>query len=265
MPERNSKNKADGDVKTGRGSRQMDGHWRQVRSDLGLPDAVSVDLLAQAFCHASYAREAGLGANASNQRLEFLGDAVLDLILVEHLYGRHQGVPEGTLTKMKAAAARSQTLARVARQRSLGDYLCLGHGEEETGGRKKPSLLADCLEALVGAVYLSTDLGVTRAFVLGWFAEALSPIEAQDAVYDFKTALQELVQRETKRTPVYVTAETLGPPHARTFVVEVHFDGWTIGTGQGSSKQTAQQSAAHNALEHRAEWLEKLRLSGERK
>lgn len=229
--------------------------WRQVRGLLDLPDRVSSRLLAQAFTHASFAREAGMSASDSNQRLEFLGDAVLDLILVEHLFAAHPEVHEGVLTKMKATAARSQTLARIARHMGLGAHLLLGRGEEETGGRHKASLLADCFEAVVGAVYLSTDLATTRRFVLACFDNVLRDIEAQQDIFDYKTALQELMQEHTKKTPSYHTVATTGPPHERTFVVQVRFNSMVMGQGQGSSKQAAQQAAARDAYEHRDAWL----------
>jgi len=232
--------------------------WRKAREALGLPEDLRPKLLAQAFTHTSFAREAQLGPEASNQRLEFLGDAVLDLILVEYLFRTHEAAAEGSLTKMKASAARANTLARVARQMGLGEHLLLGHGEEETGGRKKPSLLEDCLEALVGAMYLSTGLETTREFVLSRFAEVLEDVAARQAAYDHKTALQEFLQQHTKRTPSYETVETLGPAHERTFVVEVSFDGKTIGRGSGSSKQTAQQAAAEEALSTKKAWSEQL-------
>lgn len=232
-----------------------DEHWEAVREAIGLPKTVRPDLLRQAFSHASFARETAMGANGSNQRLEFLGDAVLDVILAEYLYQAHPDVPEGELTRMKAAAVRSHALARLARQLQLGKYMLLGRGEEDTGGREKPSLLADCFEALVGAVYLSTGLAATRRFVLAKFKAMLQEIEAQQGTFDHKTALQELLQERTKQLPQYVTVQTMGPPHARTFVVQVQFQGTTVGEGSGSSKQAAQQQAARAALESRDKWL----------
>ena len=196
-----------------------------------------------------------MGASDSNQRLEFLGDAVLDLILVEHLFAAHPDVHEGTLTKMKATAARSQTLARIARRMGLGEHLLLGRGEEETGGRHKSSLVADCFEALIGAVYLSTDLATTRRFALACFEDTLRDIEAQQDIFDHKTVLQELMQERTKQTPSYHTVATIGPPHERTFVVQVRFNSLVMGQGQGSSKQAAQQAAARDASDHRDAWL----------
>lgn len=232
-----------------------DDHWEEAREAIGLPKAVRPELLRQAFSHASFARENSMGATGSNQRLEFLGDAVLDLILAEYMYQAHPEIPEGELTRMKAAAVRSHALARLARQLELGQYMLLGRGEEDTGGREKPSLLADCFEALVGAVYLSTGLAATRRFVLSKFKAMLQEIEAKQSTFDHKTALQELLQERTKQLPQYVTVQTIGPPHARTFVVQVEFHGTMVGEGVGSSKQAAQQAAARVALDSRETWL----------
>jgi ribonuclease-3 len=216
------------------------------------------ELLAQAFTHTSYAREMSLPQVGSNQRLEFLGDAVLDLILAEHLYLTHPDISEGKLTKLKAAAVRSESLARIARQIGLGQYLLLGRGEADTGGREKPSLLADAFEALVGAVYLSVGYKAASDFVLGCCEALIVEVEAQHEVFDYKTSLQELLQEHTKQTPTYETVETLGPPHDRTFVVEVRYSANTIGRGEGPSKQAAQQSAAHAALAEQPTWLPKI-------
>lgn len=232
--------------------------WESIRATLELPETVSPDLLAQAFCHTSYAREMGWPQSASNQRLEFLGDAVLDLILAEHLFLAHPDILEGKLTKMKAAAVRAHSLARISLQMDLGQYLLLGHGEEETGGRKKPSLLADAFESLLGAVYLSAGLDAARDLVNCLFKDLLIEIEAQQEIFDYKTSLQELLQEHTKQTPVYNTVDTLGPPHDRIFVVDVIFGSLVIGQGRGPSKQTAQQAAASFALENQSDWLEKV-------
>ncbi len=237
------------------GSSPNDQPWEAVRTALGLPEGVQSSLLRQAFTHSSYAREAAPGSAASNQRLEFLGDAVLDLILAGHLYLSHPALSEGRLTKMKATAVRAETLARIAADMDLGRFLALGRGEADSGGRYKPSLLADCLEALVAAVYLSTDLATTEEFVLDRFAGVLSTIEVEQSQFDHKTALQELLQDRTRQAPTYRTVSASGPPHERVFVVEVVHAGLVIGQGQGASKQVAQQAAAGEALATRDQWL----------
>jgi ribonuclease III len=232
-----------------------DSHWESVAAALGLPEGTQHSYLAQAFSHTSFAREFGAGPAASNQRLEFLGDAVLDVVLAQHLYLCFPSLPEGRLTKMKAAIVRAETLSRVAATLSLGDYMLLGRGEEDTGGRGKPSLLADCLEALVGAVYLCAGLEGAREFVLRVFAGPLDEVIADQRDFDHKTALQELLQEVAKQTPTYNTVETTGPPHERLFRVEVRFNDVAIGCGEGASKQLAQQVAAGDALARRDEWL----------
>lgn len=226
----------------------------ELAKQLRLPN-MDTGLLTQAFAHASWIRERGVPGIESNQRLEFLGDAVLELMLAEYLYTRMPDIPEGDLTRLKALVARSATLARVARQAGLGEYLLLGRGEEETGGRHKASLLADSLEALIGAVYLAKGMRTTRALVMRLLGDVLATLNEQAHVFDHKTALQELVQRHTKQIPRYVTVAATGPPHERMFEVEVRFQGICIGRGTGLSKQAAQQVAAGDALAGQDEWL----------
>jgi ribonuclease III len=216
---------------------------------------MDIDLLQQAFAHGSWVREQSIPGLESNQRLEFLGDAVLELFLAEYLYHHLPGLPEGQLTRLKAVVARSATLARIARQTGLGDYLLLGRGEEETGGRQKASLLADSVEALIGAVYVAKGLRSARALVMRLFGDSLAALDDQSHLFDHKTALQELVQRHTKQIPRYATIGTHGPPHDRVFEVEARFQGQGIGRGEGRSKQDAQQAAAGDALAGRAVWL----------
>jgi ribonuclease-3 len=213
------------------------------------------NLLRQAFCHSSYAREHGWDPSKSNQRLEFLGDAVLDVVLAEHLFLEYPHLPEGQLTKMKAAAVRSQTLSRVARKLDLGAGLLIGKGETETGGREKPSLLADGLEALIGAVYISGGMEAARKVILRVFADILAEDHIGASSFDHKTALQETMQQEARLTPRYAVKAVYGPPHARIFTVEVFCGERTIGRGAGPSKQAAQQEAAREALLRQSEWL----------
>lgn len=231
--------------------------------ELGIPASVPPELLAQAFCHASYARETGLGSTASNQRLEFLGDAVLGLVLAKHLFLQYPEVPEGTLTRMRATAVRAEALARAAGRLGLGQYLLLGKGEEATGGRTKPSMLADCLEALVGVLYLATDLATTEAYILERVVLALEEIEAPEHFFDYKTALQELLQRLAEKAPTYIITGTSGPPHRRVFQAEVRSGDLAIGAGEGPSKQAAQQDAARVALGDSETWLAQVRPSPE--
>lgn len=229
-------------------------HWDEVRAALQLPP-VPDELLQQAFQHGSYVRELGVDPIQSNQRLEFLGDAVLDLIVAEELYRHNPDLHEGLLTKTKASAVRAGSLSRVADKMQLGQYLLLGHGEEESGGRHKPSILADAVEALLGAVYLACGLDQTREFLLPYLDLQLNASEPGFAHFDHKTLLQELVQSETKQLPEYVVVQTTGPAHNLTFTVEVRFGKDVIGRGTGGSKRKAEQDAARLALEHREDWL----------
>ena len=228
--------------------------WDEVRKVLELPSSQDLALLEQAFCHGSYVREAGLSGLTSNQRLEFLGDAVLDVVLAAELYERNPRLAEGQLTKLKASLVRAETLHQVATRLGLGKYVLLGCGEEDSGGRRKPSILADCLEALIGAIYLSCGWEAARDFVSRNFSSLMEQRNAGELTYDYKTDLQELLQANGGHPPTYATVETLGPPHERTFVMEVRFKGRVIGSGQGGNKQEAEQNAASEALATQDDW-----------
>jgi ribonuclease III len=227
--------------------------WQELRAALDLP-SVPDDLLQQAFQHGSYVRELGLDPVVSNQRLEFLGDAVLDLIIADELYRKHDDLHEGILTKSKASLVRAGSLARVAAALDLGEYLLLGRGEDESGGRHKSSLLADVFEALVGAIYLGAGLEPARRFVLTHL-----PIDGVIAEtehrFDHKTALQELLQSHARQLPQYRTVSAEGPAHDLMFTVEVSFLGRPLGRGQGRSKRSAEQEAAYLALQMKPQWL----------
>ena len=226
--------------------------WRQFMHDNGLPRMEDA-LLRQAFSHPSYVRELQQPAATSNQRLELLGDAVLDVVIVEYLYDRYSEEPEGELTRRKAAMVRRTALAQIAQRLELGDLLLLGHGEEETGGRHKASLLADALEAVIGAIYLAGGWEGARRFILTQF-EPLFTQGAHSDDFDYKSQLQQLVQSRAKSLPVYETVRASGPPHERIFEAEVRFGGHSLGRGQGGSKRLAEQRAAQEALEQRQAW-----------
>ncbi len=234
--------------------------WRQFMVRNGLPRMEDA-LLQQAFSHPSFVRELQQPPAASNQRLELLGDSVLDLVIAEYLYHHYPEEPEGELTRRKAALVRRTALAQVAESLGMGDLLLLGHGEEDTGGRHKASLLADALEALIGAVYLAGGWQAAQKFVLRHF----EPLLAQGAHaddFDYKSQLQQLVQARARSLPHYETVRVTGPPHDRVFEAEVSFQGRALGRGQGSSKRLAEQRAAQEALEHRREWAAHLRSQG---
>ena len=230
--------------------------WQELREALDLP-SVPDELLKQAFQHGSYVREQGLDPVLSNQRLEFLGDAVLDVIMADELYRNHPDLPEGVLTKSKASLVRAGSLSRAAAAIDLGQYLLLGRGEDESGGRQKASLLADVFEALIGAIYLGAGLEAAREFVLRHVPIGGVIAEAEHR-FDHKTALQELVQSRARQLPQYRTVASEGPAHDLIFTVEASFLGQTIGIGRGPNKRTAEQEAAHQALQTKDEWLPKV-------
>ncbi len=229
---------------------------QQLAEALGLPNSAQ-QLLREAFSHPSYVREAGRSAYESNQRLEFLGDAIIDAVIADELYARFPEMTEGWLTRAKAAIVRTANLARVARELELGKYLLLGRGEENSGGRTKTSLLADVLEALVGAIYLSAGWAAAQKFVLGHLLDVINEVEDQ-SFQDAKTTLQELFQAHTQSTPQYVTVSSTGPPHAPVFEVEVGFGERVLGRGTGHNKQQAEQAAARAALAEQEQWIAEL-------
>jgi ribonuclease-3 len=232
------------------------GPWRKLTRKLGLPP-IDNKLVQQAFAHGSYVREQGLPQAASNQRLEFLGDAVLDLIVAEELFRLHPDLPEGELTRRKAALVCAPALAEVASELGLGEHLLLGRGEEDSGGREKQSLLAEALEALVGAIFVAEGLDLAREFVLAKVNIALA--EAQCSRLDSKSRLQELLQSRVKRLPEYVLTAADGPAHHRQFAVEARVGQVVIGRGVGTSKRQAEQQAAAEALDRCESWLAELR------
>ena len=228
--------------------------FADLRRRLGLQD-VPDELLEQAFRHTSYVREQCLPDLASNQRLEFLGDTVLDIVFADYLYRTRPELTEGQLTRLKAELVRQSALAVVADELELGNYLLLGKGEESTGGRTKPSLLADAVEALIGAVFLAGGLDAARELVLCHFSGLLDATQRRDSLYDSKSHLQELLQGNGEDPPSYIVVRTEGPPHDRVFYVEARADGRVVGRGAGSSKRDAEQQAAQAALECADEWL----------
>lgn len=222
----------------------------------GLIEAVGWDLepglLERALTHRSFAYENG--GLPTNERLEFLGDSVLGLIVTDSLYRDNPEVSEGQLAKLRAGVVNMRALAGVARSLNLGEHLRLGRGEETTGGRDKHSILADGLEALIGAVYLSAGIPGAQEFVHRLFQPLLADSAALGAGLDWKTSLQELAAAETLGPPEYVVTES-GPDHAKNFVASAVVGGQPLGSGNGTSKKLAEQEAAAEAwmrLRHRA-------------
>lgn len=214
-------------------------------SALGTP--IDGELLVLALTHRSFAHEAG--GIPTNERLEFLGDSVLGIIVTEYLYRHHPDVPEGDLARMRAATVSQRALASVARGLGLGPYILLGRGELVTGGREKDSILSDTVEALIGATYLCHGLEHTRAVVERLVADLLSEAQRLGAGLDWKTSLQELAAERGLGGPVYAVTGT-GPDHARTFDAVVSLDGAPWGSGTGTSKKVAEQNAAEDAYQH---------------
>ena len=210
---------------------------------------INPSLLEQALIHSSYLNEYPGTVPASNERLEFLGDAVLGFIVAEKLYQNSPGLAEGEMTRIRSALVRRETLAQIARSLKLGDYLYLGKGEEAGGGRQKPANLSGALEAVIAAVYLDRGLAVTRELVLGWLSEELQEVAGRGKGVDYKSQLQEMIQSEYHSSPSYRTIQSAGPDHDKLFTVEVMIGDKVLGRGAGKSKKMAETKAARDALE----------------
>ncbi len=206
-------------------------------------------LLEQALVHSSYVNENPGFAPASNERLEFLGDAILGFIVAEELYQRFSQFSEGEMTKLRSSLVRRDALSRMARAISLGNYLYLGKGEEASGGRRKPANLAGALEALIAAIFLDRGLSTARDFVLRSADKALNKMPSQGVEADYKSQLQEIIQARQQQTPTYKVIEAVGPDHDRAFTVEVRVGDTVLGRGSGKSKKVAETEAARSALD----------------
>ena len=205
-------------------------------------------LLQQAMYHRSYLNEAGESVE-SNERMEFLGDAVLGLIVSDKLYRDYPGLSEGHLSQLRAILVRWDALARVAGRINLGDYLVLGRGEEMSGGRERPSNLAAALEALIGASFLDGGMTAARKLVLKLLKPDFEEIAAQGVTADSKSELQHLAQTRWHEIPAYRLLSSEGPDHAKLFTVEVLVGNQVVGQGQGRNKKQAELNAARQALE----------------
>lgn len=202
-------------------------------------------LLKQALTHSSYANEKKLGKLGCNERLEFLGDAVLELISSDFLYKRFSELPEGELTKKRASLVCEPSLAYCARAFGLPQYLLLGRGEDMTGGRNRDSIVSDATEALLGAVYLDGGFASAKEFVQNFI---LNDIEHKQLFFDSKTILQEIVQEHGRQPVEYVLLKEEGPDHNKQFTVSAVVQGETMGTGIGHTKKAAEQAAAYQAI-----------------
>jgi ribonuclease-3 len=217
------------------------------------------DLRTTALTHRSYAFENGLEAN--NERLEFLGDAVLGLVVTDMAYRSNPDLPEGELAKLRASIVNMSALADVARGLGLGDAVLLGKGEEMSGGRDKASILADALEAMLGAVYLDRGLGVATELIERLFRPLMTAYTTGDGPRDYKTILQELASQDLRALPEYRIAER-GPDHQKEFTATVFLAGKPLGIGTGRSKKEAEQQAAHEAWQRLSEETAASRAQG---
>ncbi len=227
--------------------------WNDCQKHLGISFRQE-SLLEMAFVHPSYLNENPGFAGSSNERLEFLGDAILNFIVAEKLYEEFPELSEGNLTEIRASLVCRDTLAEIAFSLKLGDWLLLGQGEEANGGRTRPSNLANAMEALIGVLYLEQGLARARRFIFRQLKPRLDKIKVGKRTPNYKALVQELVQGQKRPTPVYRLVETAGPDHSKQFTVEILVEGEVVGNGTGKSKKAAENQAA------RAAW-EKLRCS----
>ena len=207
----------------------------------------NITLLQNALTHSSYANERWHDALKSNERLEFLGDSILGMVVAEYLYQRFSHRPEGELTRMRADMVCEGSLAAVAERLRLGEHLLLGHGEQHSGGRARASILADAVESVIAAAYLDGGMEAAKAFIHK-FVLSGGPAKKSNHT-DYKTALQEHVQRKKDQSLVYTLTGESGPDHDKSFFVEVLLNGTVVGKGMGTSKKRAEQDAARMAME----------------
>ena len=206
------------------------------------------ELLIHSFCHSSYVNEQIDSSLKDNERLEFLGDAVLDLAISHILMLRFKDATEGDLSKFRAMVVDEAGLYEVALGLGLGEYLLLGKGEEQSRGREKPSILADTTEALIGAIYLDARFDTAMEIIEGLFASLLDRVGTQELVHDFKSLLQEYSQQSCKALPRYRLIKETGPAHDRFFQVALSLRGEVLAEGEGRSKKEAEQNAAREAF-----------------
>lgn len=205
------------------------------------------ELLHEALSHSSYANEQKKGRN-SNERLEFLGDSVLSIVVSEHLFTHFKHLPEGELTKIRASLVCEKALFEFAKKIDLGRHILIGKGEEHSGGRERPSIVSDAFEAVIAAIYLDGGMDAAKKYILGFIPKDLDK-NSSKALHDYKTVLQEIIQRNPEEKVEYVLKDQTGPDHDRKFVVQVYLNSNVIGQGEGHSKKQAEQLAAKEALE----------------
>ena len=204
------------------------------------------ELLHEALSHSSYANELKPGRN-SNERLEFLGDSVLSIVVSKHLFTHFKHLPEGELTKIRASLVCEKALFEFSKKIDLGKHILLGKGEENSGGRTRPSIVSDAFEAVIAAVFLDGGMEEAEKYVLSFIPKNLEA-NSSKSLHDYKTMLQEIIQKNPEERVEYVLADQTGPDHDRNFVVQVRLNSNVIGTGEGHSKKQAEQAAAREAL-----------------
>lgn len=205
------------------------------------------ELLHEALSHSSYANE-NKKNRKNNERLEFLGDSVLSVVVAQYLFENYRDLPEGELTKLRSVLVCEKTLFGFAQQIDLGEFILLGKGEENSGGRERPSILADAFEAIIAAIYLDGGFEAARRHILSFIPRDLD-VKKKLTFNDYKTMLQEIVQQNPDEKVIYVLTEESGPDHDKAFVVDVMLNSNVIGKGKGRSKKQAEQMAAKEALE----------------
>jgi len=222
--------------------------WNRLQRIIGV-NFHDQSLLQQAFVHSSYVNENPDFSLPDNERLEFLGDALLSFIIAEKLYCEFPHFAEGKLTEIRISLIRRETLAQLASELGLSEYLYLSKGEELTGGRQRQTNLADAFEALLGAIFIDQGIAVARDFILGQMDSHFEEIRTGGIGLNHKALLQEFTQAEYKQLPIYQIVETSGPDHDKAFTVEVLIEGKVLGTGSGKSKRSAEMEAARSAWE----------------
>ncbi len=205
------------------------------------------NLLKNALTHSSYANEVR-GAFTSNERLEFLGDSILSIIVSEHIYNRFPNMPEGELTRLRSSLVCEKALCGFSRELGIGEHLLLGKGEDKGGGRERDSILADAFEAVLAALYIDGGMDVAKKHVMNFVLRELENANKKEVSKDYKTTLQEIIQRNPEEAVVYILKSESGPDHDKTFTVEVKLNSNVIGVGTGKSKKQAEEEAAKQAL-----------------
>lgn len=206
----------------------------------------NVELLKNALVHSSYANEIR-GSTHSNERLEFLGDSVLSVIVAEHIYKKFPNMPEGELTRLRASLVCEKSLCALSRELEIGKFLKLGKGEDKNGGRERDSILADAFESVLAAIYLDGGMSPAKKHVLNTVLRDLN-LQNDEKFKDYKTSLQEIIQRNPEENVTYILVDETGPDHDKQFTVAVKLNSNIIGTGTGKSKKQAEQTAAKQAL-----------------